>query len=320
MRVVIEVVAGPLAGRRYHLIRNQRLQIGSTADADVCVRGDSLLAPLHLQLETDYQVCRVRDLAGQGSTIVNGAPVELAIVRTGDQIKAGNSAFVLHIEGDVQEAPPEALPVLPVGAAGRSAPAAAKAGGEIGYKAVTCNTELTRYEVDARQFPPGALVAALQAEWPVVLVADNRRLHEAALEKLERPHYLFSWLGEAAKHVSPLVVLPGEVDDPAGMVARGWRRDGVVCFFAKEPDPSVAEKLQSAARASNNSVIGICWPSVLEQLLSHYRPDYVKQLIEPFRAVLVEDSTAHDCWHLFSAEPLDEKLQAIGLKPETASA
>jgi hypothetical protein len=315
MRVVIEVVAGPLAGRRYHLIRNQRLQIGSTADADVCVRGDSLLAPLHLALETDMQVCRVRDLAGQGTTIVNGAPVELAVVRTGDQIRAGNSQFVVHVEGDVKEAPVETTSA-PVAAAGRAAPA--KVTGDVGYKTITCETELTRYEADARQFPPGSLVSALAAEWPVVLIADNRRLHEAALEQLAEPRYLFSWLGEAAKQVSPLVVLPGEVDDPAGLITRGWRRDGVACFFAKEPDPALAEKLQAAARASGDRVIGICWPSVLQQLLSHYRPDYVKQLIEPFRAILVEDSSAHDCWHLFSAEPLDDKLQALGLKPATA--
>lgn len=310
MRVVLEIVAGPLNGRRFQIVGNQSLDIGSTSRANVCIRGDALLAPQHFALETDMQVCRLRDLSGQGTTLLNNQAVELAIVRDGAEIRAGSSRFIVHVEGDSKELPEETV----VLASTKPALAAQVKAGKATYRAMACDTGLTRYEGDARLCPPSALVAALGAEFPVYIMADNRRLGDEALAKLSAPRYLFDWLAEAAPHLSPLIIYPGECDDPAQLVQRGWRKDAVVCFFAKEPREDIADILRAAARVDPDKVMGICWPTILVYLFGHYHPDYIQRLMEPFACVLIEDPAKNDFWQIFSFAPLEAQLDALGLK------
>jgi hypothetical protein len=311
MRVVIEVVAGPLTGRKFHLVRNQRLEFGSTAEAEVCVRGDSQLAPLQFALETDQQACRVRDLCRQGNTLLNGQAVELAVLRDGDEVQAGGSRFVIRVEGDAKNLPTDIVAAKPAAKAARSAANAT-------YDRVACDTGLTRYGGSCAQFPPAELAAALAEQSPLYLLADNRRLQEESLRALQEPHYLFDWLGEAAPQLSPVVLLPGEVADPAGLIARGWRKDGVVCLFAREAGEAAFATLRHSARADGDRVVGICWPSILSYLLSHYQPSFVMQLVAPFACILLEDPVAADRWQLFAADSLTERLVAIGFHPLAA--
>jgi hypothetical protein len=317
MRVVLEVVAGPLTGRRFHLMRNQRLEVGSTARAEVCIRGDGSLAPQQFALETDQQVCRVQDLGRQGTTIVNGQPVESAVVREGDEIRAGGSRFIVHVEGDAASAPDERVPAKAAPAAARRP---ARKPGEAAYKSIVCDTGLTRYEGDVRTFPPAELAAALAAQSPAYLLVDNRRLAHPALAAIKEPNYLFNWLGDAAVHCSPLVVSPGDVADVADIVTQGWNRDAVGCFFAKEKSDAAVKSLRAGARVGDDRVMGICWPKILSYVLSHYQPDYVRKLMEPFAAVLIEDPNLADRWQLYSATSLEEQLQSLGLSPATTVA
>ncbi|HTN75831.1 MAG TPA: FHA domain-containing protein, partial [Pirellulaceae bacterium] len=109
MRVILELVSGPQAGRRIHLLRNQSVQVGNTSWSDFVVRDDQQMVGQHFALETDYGSCRLRDLAGGGATQLNGQPVtELTLLRSGDQIVAGSSTFSIQIEGgDTPAAPLE---------------------------------------------------------------------------------------------------------------------------------------------------------------------------------------------------------------------
>jgi hypothetical protein len=312
MRVVIEVVAGPLAGRKFHLVRNQRLEVGSTARADLCIRGDSGLAPQHFAFETDFQVCRVRDVSGSGQTLVNGQAVESTIVRSGDHVQAGNSRFSILVEGDAKEAPAQVAQTKPA----KTAPV--KRTGVAHYNSIVCDTGLTRYEGFCAQFPPGELAAALAAESPLYLLADNRRLQDGGLAQLPEPHYLFDWLGESAPSLSPLIVLPGEAANGPALVGSGWGRDGIIAFFAKEGNDGAVAALRSSVKTAENQVIGICWPKILAYLLSHYQANFVKGLMEPFACALMESPTAADRWQLFSTEPLEDRLQALNLQPQEA--
>ncbi len=317
MRVVLEVVAGPLTGRRFHLMRNQRLEVGSTARAEVCIRGESSLAPQQFALETDQQVCRVQDLGRQGTTLVNGQAVESAVVREGDEIRAGGSRFVVPGDGDAAGAPAARVPAKAAAAAARRT---TRKPGEAAYKSIVCDTGLTRYEGDIATFPPAELATALAAQSPPYLMVDNRRLKSPAVAAIQTPEYLFNWLGEAAVHCSPLVVLPGQVPDVGEIVAQGWNGDAVSCFFAKEEGQAAVNSLRAGARVGDDRVMGICWPKILSYVLSHYQPDYVRKLMEPFAAVLIEDPNLADRWQLYSATSLEEHLQALGLSPATTVA
>jgi type III secretion system (T3SS) inner membrane Yop/YscD-like protein len=314
MRVVLEVVAGPLSGRRFHLMRNQRLEVGSTAKAEVCIRGDNNLAAQQFALETDQQVCRVQDLGRQGTTLVNGQPVESAVVREGDEIRAGLSRFVVHVEGDAANVPAERVPAKAAPAAARRP---ARKPGQAAYKSIVCDTGLTRYEGDVATFPPAELAAALAAQSPAYLLADHRRLAHPALAQIKTPNYLFDWLGEAAVHCSPLVISPGDVPDVGDIVAQGFGLDAVACFFAKEESDAAVKSLRAGVRVANDKVMGICWPKILSYVLSHYQPNYVRRLMEPFACVLIEDPNLADRWQLYSSASLEEQLQSLGLSPAT---
>jgi hypothetical protein len=299
-------------------MRNQRLEVGSTARAEVCVRGDSGLAPQHFALETDQQVCRVQDLAQQGSTLVNGQPVQTAVVREGDEIRAGGSRFIVHVEGDAQNVPDQRVPAKAAAMPQRRPPR--KAGEAAAYKSIVCDTGLTRYEGDAGSFPPAELAAAFAAQFAPYLLADNRRLANPAIAALARPSYLFDWLGDAAPQCSPHIVLPGEVPDVGEIVAQGWNRDAVACFFAKAAGDGPIRSLRAAARIADDKVMGICWPKILSYVLSHYQQDYVRKLMEPFACILIEDPNLSQRWQLYTQGSLEEQLQLLGLAPATTVA
>jgi hypothetical protein len=307
MRVVMEFTMGPLQGRRFQLTRNQRLVVGNTAQADVVVRGDNSLAARHLALETDQAVCRLVDLSGKAATLLNGQAVESAVLRSGDLVQAGRSQFKVLVEGE------DPIAVQQQGSAVvRPVPKPVKKDRGGAYQSIACDTGLTRYEASCSAIEPAELAELLAAEFPPYVLVDNRRAGIAALSNLPTPQYLFNWLGDAAPAMSPLVLSPNEVP-LADLLPQAWQKDALACFFANNSSVDAVQALRSSARVSQDRVMGICWPTILAYLLSHFRPDAVNRLIEPFRCILVEDPQVPDRWQLYAHESLDTFLSAYGL-------
>ena len=88
---------GPDRGRELQLPANPVVKIGSSASADVVVTGDPLLDPEHFVIEispeSEYQI---RNLAPKRPARLNGRPVTLAPLRSGDVIQAGLTALQFH--------------------------------------------------------------------------------------------------------------------------------------------------------------------------------------------------------------------------------
>jgi len=61
---------------------------------------DSHMSGTHFSLECQKNACELRDLDSSNGTLVNGARVKAAILKDGDTIVAGETAFVLRIEGE----------------------------------------------------------------------------------------------------------------------------------------------------------------------------------------------------------------------------
>lgn len=91
--VIIEVIAGPSVGRRHVLSAGGVALIGRASWAEVCVSGDADLSGRHLSILFQDNECRLRDLQSTNGTRVNGADVREAVLKHGDQIEAGRSAF-----------------------------------------------------------------------------------------------------------------------------------------------------------------------------------------------------------------------------------
>ena len=121
LRAVIEVASGPTETKRFALGSGQSLQLGRTDRADISFPSDGHMSGLHFRLEADDRACYVQDLGSRNGTMLNGQRIANRVpVRSGDEIVAGATHFVVREEEDVpepMEAPADGLRLRRAGAA-----------------------------------------------------------------------------------------------------------------------------------------------------------------------------------------------------------
>jgi hypothetical protein len=111
MLVILEAVSGPVAGRRIEIRTGTILRIGRTAKSDYALGEDSYLSGQHFAIENDGGEARVRDLGSSNGTFLNGERVANELVlREGDSLSAGGSAFTVHIDAGAEAAAPDYAP------------------------------------------------------------------------------------------------------------------------------------------------------------------------------------------------------------------
>src|SRR5947209_489532 len=96
MRIILEVVSGPAAGRRLQLGTGQVAHVGRATWADLCLSQDRLLSGMHFVLECSPGSCTLRDLDSDNGTLVNGVRTSRAVLREGDEIFAGQTTFAVR--------------------------------------------------------------------------------------------------------------------------------------------------------------------------------------------------------------------------------
>lgn len=106
----IEVLSGPLAGRRVALQPGARLTVGSDS-AVALVLPDDRMAGVQLAIEPAERGYRLRDLGSPDGTYLNGASVALAPLRDQDRIFAGFTHLLVHLD-DLAQPAEEKPPVL----------------------------------------------------------------------------------------------------------------------------------------------------------------------------------------------------------------
>ena len=81
--------------------------IGRRHDCDLCIPL-IVVSRRHCQLNYNNEALKIRDLGSRGGTLLNGRPIDEAIVRAGDYITVGPLTFLLQIDGEPKEIiPPE---------------------------------------------------------------------------------------------------------------------------------------------------------------------------------------------------------------------
>lgn len=76
----------------------ERAAIGSSDECEIQVEGEAV-APRHASLELEGGQVTLRLLAGGGELYLNGEPVELAPLVSGDEIRIGSSRWLLQAPG-----------------------------------------------------------------------------------------------------------------------------------------------------------------------------------------------------------------------------
>ena len=100
MRAILEVLEGPLLGRRIEVYPGHSISFGRTAKADIAVPGDGYMSGRHFAVENTGEILYVHDLGSSNGTFVNGNRVERGPAVAQDLIAAGSSKFRLHLEED----------------------------------------------------------------------------------------------------------------------------------------------------------------------------------------------------------------------------
>jgi hypothetical protein len=101
VEILLELRSGPNAGAKIPLTLGQRLRIGRSPKIDHAFPDDKLMSSLHFAIDYSEKGCRLLDLQSSNGTFLNGARVKEATLANGDQIRAGNTVFIIRILADL---------------------------------------------------------------------------------------------------------------------------------------------------------------------------------------------------------------------------
>jgi pSer/pThr/pTyr-binding forkhead associated (FHA) protein len=112
MPFFLEVQSGSRKGEKIRLNPGQVVRIGRGEKSDFAFAEDSHMSSAHFSV--DCGTCRLADLKSRNGTLVNGQKVDAAVLKNGDTIVAGETAFMVRIEGEeaavVDRLAPDATP------------------------------------------------------------------------------------------------------------------------------------------------------------------------------------------------------------------
>ncbi len=98
MRVILNVMQGPLEGRQFILNRPDSFIVGRSRFVHCPMPEDQTLSRDHFMIELSPPACELRDLASTNGTFVNNHRVDRVRLVAGDIIAAGQSVFRVAIE------------------------------------------------------------------------------------------------------------------------------------------------------------------------------------------------------------------------------
>jgi hypothetical protein len=101
--VVLEVKSGSLSGRKVSVPVGASLLVGRAPDrAQFAVPHDNHMSGIHFAVECGPNGCRVIDKGSTNGTQLNGAKIKESMLASGDEIKSGQTVFVVRIVPDDQ--------------------------------------------------------------------------------------------------------------------------------------------------------------------------------------------------------------------------
>lgn len=113
MGVLLEISAGPFAGKKIPVVTGQTITFGRAAGrAEFALPHDTFMSGVHFAVECGPSGCRVQDRKSSNGTFLNGARVHEAMLANGDEIKGGQTIFTAKIVADAKLAslvPPQTV-------------------------------------------------------------------------------------------------------------------------------------------------------------------------------------------------------------------
>jgi serine/threonine-protein kinase len=98
MRVILDVLQGPLKGRSFAFERHDTFIVGRSRFVHCPMPEDMALSRDHFMIEINPPQCELRDLGSTNGTFVNNNRVDRVRLVSGDVIAAGQSVFRVQVE------------------------------------------------------------------------------------------------------------------------------------------------------------------------------------------------------------------------------
>jgi hypothetical protein len=103
MGVLLEINAGPMAGKVIGLKTGETVTVGRAAGrAQFALPHDTFMSGVHFAVECGPYGCRVQDRKSSNGTFLNGARISDAMLANGDEIKGGQTIFTVKIVADAK--------------------------------------------------------------------------------------------------------------------------------------------------------------------------------------------------------------------------
>jgi hypothetical protein len=109
--ILLEIKAGPAVGKKLPVVTGHTVLVGRAPDrAQFAIPQDNHMSGVHFAVECGPSGCRVIDKKSTNGTFLNGARIQEAMLASGDEIKSGQTVFVVRMVPDDQ------LPATSLGA------------------------------------------------------------------------------------------------------------------------------------------------------------------------------------------------------------
>lgn len=309
MHIILEVVTAPSHARKIVLSARQRATVGRTEWADFAFPHDAQMARIHFAIETTDAGCTIRDLGTSTGTFVNDQPIQQAILHDGDQIRAGQTVFLVSVEdgsGPPGERSREKRPRMGAALPGIASPAIAA---PIAYRCDGCPSQVLTLRATAESPPVACVARRLAQKFPLYVILYSEKAASSLPVEESAPEYLMDWLPEAARaKYSPRIV--SDAGQAFCLIEKYWGRDVLVAVFSPKPQAELFAQLRRAAGL-------FCRPSVLLPQIEGGPADYVAQLLPGIEAVLVENGCAWTVYALPDGS-LGPSLKELGFVEQPA--
>jgi pSer/pThr/pTyr-binding forkhead associated (FHA) protein len=100
MAVILEVKAGPFAGKRVAVMGGQTVSVGRTSRANFAIPHDTFMSGVHFAVEYGPGGCVLTDRKSSNGTFVNGTRVTQVPLNSGDEVRSGQTVFVVRMVDD----------------------------------------------------------------------------------------------------------------------------------------------------------------------------------------------------------------------------
>lgn len=317
VHVSLEVTHGPLLGQKRVLLPGKPLLIGRSQEADLCLAYEPSVSRKHCEIVAQPPHCQLNTLS-DNITLLNGRGIRNAILQDQDEIALGTST-VMRVR------------IARAGQPGTFESTTTFTGMDLGPRADQARlysekifaNGLVRFQSASGDLGIEQVLTVLTARGNLYALVDFNKCQLPAPKGVTDTDALFDHLTTENKlENSPAILHPGNCPQFKELILKAWGQDAALCFISRLPPQEVYAQLRQSlwldlrgkVQPQRRSLLGYCWPSVLENLLIFKSRDFVSSLMRGIDAFILESQDPPYPWQLFAPAGYDATLHELGLE------